>query len=703
MGRHHTGLTDMSDLLEKPAGARGFIHVKDGHLATGDGRRWRIWGQNLTFAAPLCDRELAPAIARRLAKSGLNCIRLHHIDHHWPRGILKRSPYPEKDRVHRSSRAFDAEGMARLDWFIACCIEQGIHINFNLNVSRPFSEADGVSQAEWIGFGKGLTYFDQQLIVLQKEYAAQLLGHVNPYTGNRYAEEPGVALIELVNENSLLESWLRDDLRGEQTEPFLAWGDIPSFYAESLDRRWNAWLLRRYGDREALQDTWQGGLGTSEDPSDSSVRRLRRHEFTEATAMRFRDEATFYAEIERRYFRDMGEYLRGEIGVRQPIIGTRHGPGGLLQLQNTALLDVIDGHCYWQHPRYADANVMRNRWTITNSPMVDQPDHSAVASLSKSKIGGMPYVCTEINEPFPNDYASEFISIMAAYARLQDWDGLFFYSYADKFPEKSGAEVAIGGHFGMSADPVKMAQTALGALVFLRGDVEPAKQVVTRHYPKAWALECMRRRVGDDRHPYSLKDLLGRLSLVHRTEVSDFDAEEVGTDPKCVSLPQGLISSDTGELTWSECEGDGAVLIDTPRHQAVIGRKGGRSTSHMAVDLAVPFSAITLVSCDGQPIAKAKKLLLGTGARVANTGMLWTDESRTSLTEWGEAPTRIEPVTGHLALKNLEDATAVRIQRLDERGQVQGEAREAAREEDTFVFKLREEDASVWHLITIDH
>ena len=78
------GPTDMSFLLDRPAGAKGFIQIADGHLVTGDGVRWRIWGQNLCSSAPLPPMYMAPIIARRLAKFGINCIRLHHIDHRWP-------------------------------------------------------------------------------------------------------------------------------------------------------------------------------------------------------------------------------------------------------------------------------------------------------------------------------------------------------------------------------------------------------------------------------------------------------------------------------------------------------------------------------------------------------------------------------------------------------------------------------------------
>jgi hypothetical protein len=39
---------DVSFLLDAPAGKHGFIQMKDGHLATGDGRRIRFWGVNIT-------------------------------------------------------------------------------------------------------------------------------------------------------------------------------------------------------------------------------------------------------------------------------------------------------------------------------------------------------------------------------------------------------------------------------------------------------------------------------------------------------------------------------------------------------------------------------------------------------------------------------------------------------------------------------
>ena len=151
------GPTDLSYLLDKPAGAKGFIQIANGHLATGDGQRWRIWGQNLTARVCLPPMDQASVIARHLAKYGVNCLRLHFMDLRWPNGLIMRSRLPQAirktgDQPVRSqsetTRALDPEALARLDYFVACCKENGIYVDLNLNVARPFTEADGVAQAE---------------------------------------------------------------------------------------------------------------------------------------------------------------------------------------------------------------------------------------------------------------------------------------------------------------------------------------------------------------------------------------------------------------------------------------------------------------------------------------------------------------------------------------------------------------------------
>jgi len=708
-----SGPTDMSFLLDKPAGASGFIRIADGHLVRGDGRRWRIWGQNITGAAPLPPMRQAPILARYLAKYGINCVRLHHMDHRWPGGVLMRRlnapalAEGERDVFKRdpeSTRALDPEAMARLDYFIACCRDNGIYIDLNLNVSRPFTAADGVKQADWIGYGKALTYFDPQLIRLQKEYAAQMLGHVNPYTGHRYAEDPAIAIVELVNENSILESWVRNRLRGEQTTPFGTWGDIPPAYAADLDRLWNDWLAARYPNRQTLLRAWENDLRDYEDAARGSVRRLRPEDFAAASKGRFHDEATFYAELEQSFFRDMDSYLRGELGVRQVIIGTsdhNHGIHGTLHVQNNAVLGIIDGHVYWQHPRYMAGDYSLRDWILTNTPMVDAPDHSAPAQLSRSRVKGLPYTVSETNEPYPNDYAAEFIPILTAYALLQDWDGLFFYSYRGD-PAERWNENVTPSFFTMANDPVKMMGTAIGALMFLRGDVQAARRMVERHVTHERVLESLRADLPDDTFPYELHHVPGRLALTHATALADFSAAALSPAPGELTLPQGEIVSDTGELVWEERPGDGRMRIDAPRWQAAIGRAGRYATSNMAVVIETPFAAVQLASLDPEPIAQAQRLLLVAAARVANTDMHWQDDSRTSLgDQWGHGPTRIELVTGQITLRGLGEIKGITLSPLDPCGQLIGVGQPLQPTSDGWTISLSGQPATLWYLLTV--
>ncbi len=685
------GPTEVSHLLHRPAGQYGFVKVVDGHLAFGDGRRFRIWGQHLCRSQPLPPRHLAPVTARRLAKFGVNCARLHAIDHHWPDGILMRDT--------DCSRSLDGEGLERLDWMVACLKEQGIYVDLNLHVARMFSEADGVKHAESVGWGKPEIYFDLRLKTLLKETSRELLLHRNPFTGLRYIDEPAVALIEITNENNLTERWRCGELKGELTGKKTNWGDIHAAYAADLDKLWNDWLVKKYTWREALSEAWPSDLKPDEDPSTGTVRRLRPQDFATASAGRFQDEAAFYSHIEQSFFREMRSFLRDDLGVRQLILGNsdhNYGWSSLPVVAANTVLDMTDSHFYWQHP---------DNGAVKNTPMVDEPDRSAIAHLSRGAVEGYPHLCTEVNEPFPNDYAAEFIPVVAAYARLQDWDGVFFYDYLSwrepYHTEATWADQRQYYWFDMANNPVKMAQTALGALMFLRGDAQGAHRTVRRELTTSWMWESIRRE-GDREHPYWLPHVPGRAALTHRVRIADLNGPRITPAEGEVDVPDGTIVSDTGELTWEAVREDGRVLIDTPRQQAIIGRAGKRSTSNLTVCLESSFAAMQVASLDDRPIASSERLLLVVGARVANTDQSWTDDSRTKLAEWGHAPTRIEPVTGTLTLRGLVGLPQVTAYALDGHGQPIGDGVSMAQTAEGFQFSFADVPAAPWYLLQID-
>ena len=138
-------------------------------------------------------------------------------------------------------------------------------------------------------------------------------------------------------------------------------------------------------------------------------------------------------DLEQRYFREMARYLREDLGVKPPLAATsdhNHGKSGYPLLASTSQLDIVDGHVYWQHPNYLtdSATGRRKGFEIPNTPMVNDPSHSSVVQLSRTAMAGKPYTVSEVNHPFPNEYACEGIPILAAYAALHDWDGIFWYT-----------------------------------------------------------------------------------------------------------------------------------------------------------------------------------------------------------------------------------------------------------------------------------
>ena len=233
------GITDLSSWNDKPAGAKGFVTVASGHLNAG-GQRLQLLGVNIIFGSNAPTHDDADVAARRLARFGVNIVRLHHMDTvDAPFGIL------EKDK-----RTLDPEYLDRVDYFVAALKRQGIYTDINLHVGREYPGM-GEIWPDGPGYWKGVDNFYPAMIAQQKDYARALLTHRNPYTGSRYSEEPAVAIVEINNENGLLREWGTGSLDG-MTEPFRG----------ELTRQWQAWLKHRYGNDKALREAW----GAREEP-----------------------------------------------------------------------------------------------------------------------------------------------------------------------------------------------------------------------------------------------------------------------------------------------------------------------------------------------------------------------------------------------------------------------------------------------------
>jgi hypothetical protein len=648
---------DVSFLLDAPAGRDGFIRVRDGHLVKPNGERLRIWGVNLTGwtkgSTLLPPKEEAPLWAATLARFGINCVRFHFLDL-TTRDPADQSPRPRPsgliDRHQNHTQSFDPEQIDRLDFFVAELKKRGIYTNLNLNVGRTYKEGDGVPDWDVIQIWKGMTFIGDRLIELQRDYARQLLAHYNPYTKSEYRNEPAVAIVEIVNENSLFEFWLRNWLRGEKTKggPNIQL-DFTAFYERQLTEMYNKWLAENRTPEQIAQLRKLAGV-----TDNKLVSRLRLEQFAEAPKELFHTEAAFYATIERDFFVGMKSYLTDTLGVKSLIVGcadhTYWIPNQPM-LQAMMHMDIVDGHVYWQHPAI---------WGARNTPMVDDPLNSTIVKLSRSAIAGKPYTVSEVNHPNPNDYASEMIPILAAYGAFQDWDGIFFYTFEPK--ALGGHQPCVADNFDIALDPEKMIQMSVGALLFSRPDVKPARETVARSYSAEQVIESMRRP--ESARPYFTPGFPVGSALRHAVRIESLNCKPTQSFPPDEPAPY---LSDTGELAWHiSKEHGGLVTIDTDRTQALVGfvKANNRSTRHLAAEVENEFCAITLSSLDSKPIARSETLLLTACSRIENTGTKW-NARHTLWEEWGHGPTLIEPVKGYLVLKDLQGPVEIRLVPLD--------------------------------------
>jgi hypothetical protein len=76
----------------------------------------------------------------------------------------------------------------------------------------------------------------------------------------------------------------------------------------------------------------------------------------------------------------MRAFLKETLGVRSLLIGSNdhtYSQSGYPMIWSNSLLDIMDGHMYWQHPDHSPAR---------NTPMVNDPLHSTVVRLSRTAL-----------------------------------------------------------------------------------------------------------------------------------------------------------------------------------------------------------------------------------------------------------------------------------------------------------------------------
>lgn len=632
------GAPDQSSLNQPlDAGSRVFIkgahfHTAgpDGQANTGDDTRLRLFGINLSFAANFPSPDEAANIARRLKRQGFNAVRLHHMDTSPgtavdpPVSLLTPGPFP----------SFNDTAVARLRGFIEALSKEGIYVNLNLRVGYQFRPDvdkvpafDASQQARPIA--SPIVVYYPRMVELQKRYASEVIARLG------LAGNPALAMVEINNESGLLAAWQRREWRDA----------IPEQYSPELLRRWKDWLAQRYGSVEQACAAWrtcqraddvilltpedaeaaESGLQVLRDRLDSQWVRLSGQrvggrdaasDSASGKELRTRDFLLFLADTDRAYYRQMRQVIHQAAGFPVPVTGTQMGYGGILNLAAHDEMDYTDEHFYVDHPHFINGSSDVRDWRIWNVSLTGK-HMDLLTGMALRRDHRKPLVVSEFNQPLPSLPAAELVPITAAFAALQDWDGLFFFDYAD-----GSRGPAVPGSFALRGDWGKVAQIGQAARLFRSGWLPANQETVVLPMPASTqaALAASRRPDALEAHLAARHGVVESLGWSRRIAL-DPSARDDAPSAK-VAAPSQPLRSPGGEVSYDPKQG--VLAIQAPQVLGLFGRPpaspdaNGLGASFTGNGPA-PHASILLTPADAKPLADSQRLLLSLGSGTVGT------------------------------------------------------------------------------------
>ncbi len=644
------GVIDLTDWLEKPAGRRGAVLMKGDRLEFADGTPVKFWGVNLGDGHCMPSKEEADYWADRFARYGINCVRLH-----------KFFPALLSDT---SSWEFKAGELDRLDYFCAKLRERGIYYGwspiYHLKI-RPGDLPHLIAGAEILSNNNGNTYgvmdYAPDIQALRIGTIARLLEHTNPYTGQRYADDPALAFVEMQNEASIF-FWSGATLK-----------KLPTYHAD-FDRRFNEWLASVYTSHDALVAAWESEalnvLDVKDEHLDRRNIRAQLDGYAYNTAhlndpqnlhlrRRLSDTARFKHLTQNTFYKSFEDAVR-KTGYAGPLVGSCWRAQGTAteyyNLRSDYLVGMIDRHNYhggltgWK-PR-EDA--------FNNTAQINKPG-GGIFSLGFYQVADRPFAISEWCTVFPNEWAIESPAIMAIYGMgLQDWDAS--YQFAARTTGRGYSPALHVGNLLWNVErPDQIGIYPVLARMIYRGDVEPGPVISTRRVSLT-ELEQLQLLIGDERivGRHDVKTYHGPMPgasfAAGRVVVEFVDSPQPSDLPDMAQFERdSVITSATGQLKWSIADpGKGFFTVDTRASKAVVGflPTDPQKLGEVTIEVVGGFGGVFVTALGRHDeLSGAAQVLVVAMGRLRNTGMHYNID-RTRLDALGRAPILIEPVSGRL-------------------------------------------------------
>ncbi len=689
-------LLDLRWLNEPQSGVHGFVRLSgDGNeFVGGDGEPIRFWavGSEMYKPPARSKSESEEAFEKRhthwqqdvkrhcrfLAKLGVNMVRLHTT--------------VADTREGASIEDVDEETLDGVFRFIAAAKENGIYVTIspyypNHNTPKSWKlEGYGPQDKPW-----GAIFIDPRLQAAYKSWTRELYTRKNPYTKLPIKDDPTVAILQILNEDSMF---------------FWTMQRLPDPQAKRLGKQFAAWLTDKYGSLAKAQAAWEGQKQKEDDAAAGYVHLLSTWHMTQdwdgGLAVRVSDQTEFLARHQREFYREMGRYLREDLGCRQLLNATNWRTANDLKLKEIErwtyrALDIDAENEYYgsdyQHRGDNDGYRIDPGHLLVNESCLHKP---LELTVNFKQQAGHPFIVTETSWKHPNLYQSEGPFLISAYQSLGGVDVVYWFTATTPTwnldPRRLFWPVGDSHALGKwsCSTPMLMGMFPANALTYRRGYLKAGETIVheERNLPSLWKRRPPRiddnEIYGVSRETQECKTAVredGRISraafLVGRVQTRlDGDPEKtnVADFSRYLDGDKRLIRSNSGQLVWDY--GQGLCRVDAPKAQGVTGflkRAGGKfELTDVTITSENEYATISVVSLDDQPLAKSAKILVQVGTKARLTG--WTTEDATfdfqnqkikgeRIINTGRPPWRIAETKANVRVKNphLSKATLLDV------------------------------------------
>lgn len=624
-------------LAEEPD---NFVQVRDGHFHVG-GERIKLWGSQsglLGETPAAIDKEVD-----HFRKLGFNLYR----------NISVGSAYPME------YKRGDGSTMDLQDYTFAAIAKSGGYnwIDLLNNVKITSADADViddplVSREDWLKAMEGKTLrpsalqtvWDLRTQTVYLNHIDRVMSHVNQHTGLRYADDPSIALVELVNEQ-----WW--------TPHMLAGGELAALdpaIVRPLLVKWNEWLRNKYSNDDALRAAWgellpgellnastvllQPLQGRNAMPEMAAVLGINidlsknQASLADANAARGGDVARFLVDLHVGFKTKAMQRVRshGSAGKGAAVVPVLFDTGASFSLQSAYEHTFGSAFAFGSYVGMIDTD--RSKPTFPWSmPLAEPPTmHSW---MTYNKIENVPGVIYETMAFQPGKYRADYPLRIAAFATIADLDVVDWHYYnAHAYGERATPlQMPYEAHYWQAVvfggDEVMLASMKLAATIFVHGDltppVEPTVLVVGKDvlFNEGEGWESLYQRLQPTAMQFGL-----RLRFDPNEPKSHFIGRNEATyDDVCRPTP---------EITYRWKEGQ--LIIESPRVRVIAGFvpeshtfDGGETLDGFALNVPAGtpyvrdgerYVCFAMCSQDGNPLAESCDIVAMAVSTSWNTG-----------------------------------------------------------------------------------